>query len=192
MLSVKFFTTGGIEMTSKQKQNYQTKPLMYIVQPDNQDIHVHMQSFVVKKVKKKVSAEIEHIDSGAQAIGNESNVEEKILEEISEEINTNKDVSFVQEAQNHQVEQSQEQSVKEYRKQRKPLTQMNVEEKIEFFTNLPKNMPRTLCQIETTDENYRGVIMSEEAGIVTIRSLTHAKPIDLPIETIISINLLGF
>jgi hypothetical protein len=179
-------------MTSKQKQNYQIKPLMYIVQPDNQDIHVHMQSFVVKKVRKKAIAGTERIDSSVKASANESNLEEKTLEEIPEEINLNKDVSFVQEAQDHQVEQKQEQSVKEYRKQRKPLTQMNVEEKIEFFTNLPKNMPRTLCQIETADENYRGVIMSEEDKIVTIRSLTHAKPIDLPVAEIIAIKLLGF
>lgn len=188
-------------MTSKQKQNYQIKPLMYIVQPDNQDINVHMQSFVVKKVRSKAVIGSGSVDSGAKTIGNESIRNEKTVEEVPEEIKSNEDVQLVQEAQDHQVEQSQEsqesqqsqeQSVKEYRKQRKPLTKMNVEEKVEFFTNLPKNMPRTLCQIETADENYRGVIMSEEDGIVTIRSLTHAKPIDLPVTNIIAINLLGF
>ncbi|MCM3651261.1 CotO family spore coat protein [Metabacillus litoralis] len=183
-------------MASKQKQNYQIKPLMYIVQPDNQDIDVHMQSFVVKKVRPKAAVRTESVDSGVKKIVNESIQKEKTLEEIPEEIpdeiKSNEDVQSVQEIQENQVEQRQEQSVKEYRKQRKPLTQMNVAEKVEFFTNLPKNMPRTLCQIETTDENYRGVIMSEEDGIVTIRSLTHAKPIDLPVANIIAINLLGF
>ena len=240
MLSVNLFTTGGIEMTSKQKQNYQIKPLMYIVQPDNQDINVHMQSFVVKKVRSKAVVGTESVDSGAKTIENESILNEKTVEEIPEEIKSNKDVKSVQkipeeiksnkdvksvqkipeeiksnkdvksvqkipeeiksnedvqsvqEIQDNQVEQRQEQSVKEYRKQRKPLTKMNVAEKVEFFTNLPKNMPRTLCQIETTDEDYRGVIMSEEDGIVTIRSLTHAKPINLPVANIIAINLLGF
>ena len=179
-------------MTNKQKQKYQIKPLMYIVQPDNQDINVHMQSFVVKKVRSKAVVGTESVDSEVGEFVKGSNQKEKTLEEVPEEIKSNEDVQSVQEIQDNQVEQRQEQSVKEYRKQRKPLTQMNVAEKVEFFTNLPKNMPRTLCQIETTDENYRGVIMSEEDGIVTIRSLTHAKPIDLPVANIIAINLLGF
>lgn len=179
-------------MSNSQKHKYQMKPLMYIVQPENPEIKVNMQSFVVKKAKPKSALVVEKTEI------EEKTVEEDLLqqdnEEIVEEIKPVTDNQLVQEKQedNQDPPVEQEPSIKEYRKQRKPLTQMNVLEKIEFFTNLPKNMPRTLCQIVTKDETYRGVIMAEEDGIVTIRSLTHPKPIDMPIKNIKTINLLGF
>ena len=162
-------------MSSKQKGNYQMKPLMYIVQPESDEIKVKMQSFVVRKAKKQqapetATNEIEMKDEIEEA---PANVQEAIQEEEREEA-------------------IEEQTAKQYRKQRKPIMQMSIEEKVEFFKNLPKNMPRTLCLIETKDEKYRGVIMTEENNIVTIRSLTHAKPIEIPLENIQVINLLGF
>lgn len=184
---------------NQKKKDYKMKPLMYIVQPDNQDINVNMQSFVVKKTKSKA------VD--AKQIEEDSQVKTLEKEPLKEEVSSlNTDVQTKEEEEDHvevislnepnnlqgEEEQDQEQTVKQYRKQRKPITQMNIAEKIEFFKNLPKNMPRTLCQIETTNDTYRGVIMTEEDRIVTIRSLTHAKPIDVPFENIKSINLLGF
>ncbi|WP_338787392.1 CotO family spore coat protein [Metabacillus sp. FJAT-53654] len=174
-------------MSNKQKQKYRMQPLMYIVQPDNQDINVNMQSFVVKKAKPKSKPRVDSVDTKAKTLVKEAIPEENEILEIPEEISSTVQENPVQE---NPVEK--EQSAKQYRKQRKPITQMSIEEKIEFFTNLPKNMPRTLCQIESTEEKYRGVIISEVNGIVTIRSLTHAKPIELPLENIKAINLLGF
>ncbi|MFD2215430.1 CotO family spore coat protein [Metabacillus endolithicus] len=163
------------------KQNYKMKPLMYIVSPEHQDIDVNMQSFVVKKSKQQKVDQLKETKSQIQTV-----VEED--EEVTEEKQPEKAVAVVEEEE----QPEEETSVKQYRKQRKPITQMNIAEKVEFFTNLPKNMPRTLCQIETTEETYRGVIMTEEDNIVTIRSLTHAKPIDLELGEIKAINLLGF
>jgi hypothetical protein len=185
------FVIGGYEMSNKQKQKYQMQPLMYIVQPENQDINVNMQSFVVKKAKPKSALGVEGSDSNGKTVEKEIIHPEK--EEIAVEIKSAIDQQLVQEDQvNQEKPDEQEISIKQYRKQRKPITQMSVLEKVEFFTNLPKNMPRTLCQIVSIEETYRGVIMNEENGIVTIRSLTHAKPIDIPIENIKTINLLGF
>lgn len=190
------FVIGGYVMSNKQKQKYQMKPLMYIVQPENQDINVNMQSFVVKKTKPKSSARVAIAEAPVKTLQKELDIAEK--EEVVEE---NKSAGVEQLAledqhvQEEPVEQEpakQEPSVKQYRKQRKPLTQMSVLEKIEFFTHLPKNMPRTLCQIVTPEETYRGVIMNEENEMVTIRSLTHAKPIEIKIDQIKAINLLGF
>lgn len=154
---------------------------MYIVSPEHQDIDVNMQSFVVKKSKQQKVDQLKETKSQIQTV-----VEED--EEVTEEKQPEKAVAVVEEEE----QPEEETSVKQYRKQRKPITQMNIAEKVEFFTNLPKNMPRTLCQIETTEETYRGVIMTEEDNIVTIRSLTHAKPIDLELGEIKAINLLGF
>jgi|GEM_PF-2357979 len=163
------------------KQNYKMKPLMYIVQPDSDGVHVNMQSHVVKKAKQKVMER----PKKAEEIVNQA------IEEVVEDVHEREAVSTaVAIQQEEQVDE--EPTVKEYRKQRKPITQMNVQEKIEFFKNLPKNMPRTLCQIITVEETYRGVIMTEENDIVTIRSLTHPKPIDVQMNQIKEINLLGF
>lgn len=178
MLSVQTYAIGGKRMTNK--QNYKMKPLMYIVQPDSDSVHVNMQSHVVKKAKQKV---MEKPKKAEEIVNTE--VEE--VEDAHEQGAVSTAVALQQE---EQVEE--EPTVKEYRKQRKPITQMNVQEKIEFFKNLPKNMPRTLCQIITVDETYRGVIMTEENDIVTIRSLTHPKPINIPINQVKEINLLGF
>lgn len=174
-------------MSNKQRRNYPLKPLMYIVQPDNDNINVNMQAFVTKKAISKLNTVSDHVPSQVQTIEKEAVTQKREILEVPEEIIPKVEVTSIQE---EEIEQ--EQSARQYRKQRKPITQMNINEKIEFFTNLPKNMPRTLCQIETSEEKYRGVILSEENEIVLIRSLTHTKPIELPLKSIKSINLLGF
>ncbi|MCM3442359.1 CotO family spore coat protein [Metabacillus halosaccharovorans] len=162
------------------KQNYKMKPLMYIVQPDSDGVHVNMQSYVVKKAKQKVVEKPKQSEVVVNTV-----VEEAVETELQGAVSTAVEIQ-----EEEQVEE--EPTVKQYRKQRKPITQMNVQEKVEFFKHLPKNMPRTLCQIRTVEETYRGVIMTEENDIVTIRSLTHSKPIDIPLNQIKEINLLGF
>lgn len=156
------------------------KPLMYIVQPDSDGVHVNMQSYVVKKAKQKVVEK----PKKSEAVVHKA-VEEAVETELQGAVSTAVEIQ-----EEEQVVE--EPTVKQYRKQRKPITQMNIQEKIEFFKHLPKNMPRTLCQISTVEETYRGVIMTEENDIVTIRSLTHSKPIDIPLNQIKEINLLGF
>ncbi|XQY92835.1 CotO family spore coat protein [Metabacillus sp. HB246100] len=180
-------------MSKNKSAEYKVKPLMYIVQPDNQDIQVNMQSFVVKKAKSKVAVKNDS-RGGAQTLVKELDTLVEEVKEVEEAKDIQEEATVETQHQGETVlkEGKQEQTVKEYRKQRKPISKMNVAEKVDFFKNLPKNMPRTLCQIESKDETYRGVIITEEEGIVTIRSLTHAKPIDLPIDAIKAINLLGF
>ena len=183
MLSVQTYAIGGKRMANK--QNYKMKPLMYIVQPDSDGVPVNMQSYVVKKAKQKV------LEKPKQASGIvKTEIEDVVDAPLQEPVNTATVVEIQEEEQVQEVVE--EPTVKQYRKQRKPITQMNIQEKIEFFKHLPKNMPRTLCQIQTVEETYRGVIMTEENEIVTIRSLTHPKPIEIPLNQIKEINLLGF
>ena len=71
---------------------------------------------------------------------------------------------------------------------------MNVQEKILFFSNLPNNMPRTMCQIITNENKYTGIILSfsHEEGIVGIRAITSPEVIELNLNEIVAINVLGF
>ncbi|HZH58402.1 MAG TPA: hypothetical protein VEY70_02245, partial [Metabacillus sp.] len=96
------------------KQNYKMKPLMYIVQPDSDGVHVNMQSLVVKKAKQKVMEK----PKKAEKIANTA-IEE--VEDAHEQEAVSTSVALQQE---EQVDE--EPTVKEYRKQRKPITQMNV------------------------------------------------------------------
>jgi hypothetical protein len=156
---------------------------MYIVQPENNAINAQMQEVVIKKHGKKKDSP--------------KNVKKAKLEveDTKEEFSTikvEKNETELENAKKQNEDIKIEEKPKRQRKTRKPISQMSIPEKIEFFTTLPKNMPKSLCLIETTEESYRGVIISQEEGTVTIRALNHQKPIDIPLENINGITVLGF
>lgn len=53
---------------------------------------------------------------------------------------------------------------------KKPLSQMSIDEKVDFLTRLPHNMPRALCLIEADGKTYRGIIMDRKDDTVIIRT----------------------
>lgn len=150
---------------SQTQNDYAAKPLLYIIQPEHHDVHIKMQALVIKK-QETLQVEVETVEEEIEINDEEK---EKDVEEI-----------IVKE------------EPKPKRKKRKPISKMNIDEKIDFFTNLPKTMPKSLCLIETDDQSYHGVIMSREEDIVTIRSLNHSDPLELKCENIKAINILGF
>ncbi|WP_456265341.1 MULTISPECIES: CotO family spore coat protein [unclassified Bacillus (in: firmicutes)] len=75
---------------------------------------------------------------------------------------------------------------------KKPLSQMSIDEKVDFLTRLPHNMPRALCLIEADGKTYRGIIMDRKDDTVIIRTAGGGNPVELPIAEISSIHPLGF
>ncbi|XYU17115.1 CotO family spore coat protein [Bacillus pumilus] len=75
---------------------------------------------------------------------------------------------------------------------KKPLSQMSIDEKVDFLTNLPHNMPRALCLIEADGKTYRGIIMDRKEDLVVIRTAGGGNPVELAIDEISSIHPLGF
>ncbi|WP_423059635.1 CotO family spore coat protein [Bacillus safensis] len=75
---------------------------------------------------------------------------------------------------------------------KKPLSQMSIDEKVDFLTRLPHNMPRALCLIEADGKTYRGIIMDRKDGNVIIRTAGGGNPVELAIAEISSIHPLGF
>ncbi|WP_299092543.1 CotO family spore coat protein [uncultured Metabacillus sp.] len=165
-------------------RNQQLKPLLYIVQPEYDNIAPKMQELVIiKPEKKQESLPVEPI--------------EPEIAETKAEISLNPAVEAEPEPEVEAEQSKKEEVIHDEKQERKrkpriPISQMTIPEKVEFFTNLPKNMPKSLCLIETTDSTYRGIIVSEEDGVVTIRSLHHPRPIDIQLEVIQAINVLGF
>ncbi|MBD1381904.1 CotO family spore coat protein [Metabacillus arenae] len=166
-------------MSNKQK----TTPLMYIVQPEYNDVRAQMQAFVVKKPGKEEKSI--QVENKTQV---ENTVEELSIREAKEAEN---DLEIAK--QNEEPERKiEEKPSRRQRKKRKPLSKMSIAEKVEFFTTMPKNMAKSLCFIKTIEGSYRGVIMAEQNGIVTIRSLNEPKPLNIPLENIKGIDVLGF
>lgn len=75
---------------------------------------------------------------------------------------------------------------------KKPLSQMSIDEKVDFLTRLPHNMPRALCLIEADGKTYRGIIMDRKDDTVVIRTAGGGNPVELAIAEISSIHPLGF
>ncbi|MGM7719621.1 CotO family spore coat protein [Metabacillus sp. Hm71] len=160
-------------------RNQKIRPLMYIVQPEYKEITPQMQELVIKKAGTKQES-LPFVPSELEET------------ETNDELQMNKPVeSVIETADNEIQEDNKDEKMEPKRKVRKRISQMSIQEKIEFFTTLPKNMPKSLCLIETTDGSYRGIIMSEEEGIVTIRTLNHPKPLDIQLENILAINVIG-
>ncbi|WOQ74612.1 CotO family spore coat protein [Bacillus stratosphericus] len=129
--------------------------------------------------------------------GSKAEKEEPPALQQEREINLEKDNS-----QNREPVQEQEQQpegvfheIKEEprrKRVKKPLSQMNIEEKVDFLTSLPHNMPRALCLIEADGKTYRGIIMERKDNMVVIRTAGGGNPVELAIGDISSIHPLGF
>ncbi|MED4455456.1 CotO family spore coat protein [Metabacillus fastidiosus] len=178
---------------SKIKNDYSAKPLLYIIQPEQEGIQAKMQALVIKKPQKQVEEqEVESIEvveeKPEMPIETPSIIEKpemtveapSIIEKVEIEVENIKDIEEKQE------------KPKKKRRERKPISAMNIPEKVQFFKTLPKTMPKSLCLIETDEAKYRGLIMGEENGIVTIRSLQHSDALTIHIDEIKAISILGF
>lgn len=193
-------------MSNKGDENQ--KPLMYIVQPSYDESAPAMQNIVRKRKKsekppesKKSTKEEASEESRQEPISQE--VEQKKEEPPAPERQQKREV--IQESELSQERESvQEQekppegiyheSKEEPKRKRvkKPLSQMNVEEKVDFLTSLPHNMPRALCLIEADGKTYRGIIIERKDNTVVIRTAGGGNPVELAMDDISSIHPLGF
>lgn len=175
------------------------KPLMYIVQPEYAKVKAQMQH-IVKKKKKKAEPEkpIDRFEDHVQEIESHSG-------EIPEQLQTEagKEAEEIKEdALSNQVEsdgpfggvlsETAGEQRNETKRSRKPLNHMNIEERIDFLTKLPSNIPKALCMVETEEKTYRGIILGKKDGTVMIRTSANGNPEEIQISNIKSIHPLGF
>jgi len=78
------------------------------------------------------------------------------------------------------------------RKRRERFKDMTLEEKVEYFVHLPSSVPRMKCEVYTDEKSYRGWIQDYQDGIVTMKILQRPFRVEVPFETIESIELKGF
>ncbi|QGX66506.1 spore coat protein [Bacillus sp. ms-22] len=189
-------------MSNKGDENQ--KPLMYIVQPSYDESAPAMQNIVRKRKKsekppesKKSTKEEASEESRQEPISQE--VEQKKEEPPAPERQVIQESELSQERESVQEQEKPPEGVfhesKEEPKRKrvkKPLSQMNVEEKVDFLTSLPHNMPRALCLIEADGKTYRGIIMERKDNTVVIRTAGGGNPVELAMDDISSIHPLGF
>jgi len=119
--------------------------------------------------------------------------------ELTQEQEITQEQELIQKRESQEEEGNQPEGVfhetkEEPRRKRvkKPLSQMSIDEKVDFLTRLPHNMPRALCLIEADGKTYRGIIMDRKDDTVIIRTAGGGNPVELAIAEISSIHPLGF
>ncbi|WP_144484343.1 CotO family spore coat protein [Bacillus pumilus] len=204
-------------MSNKGDENQ--KPLMYIVQPSYDESMPAMQNIVRKRKKSEKPQESPKIEKDMME---ESTYEEPVAQEIEKkkeadpparqqeqdmmrepeltrEQEITKEPELIQEQKPQREEEKPPEGVfhetkEEPRRKRvkKPLSQMSIDEKVDFLTSLPHNMPRALCLIEADGKTYRGIIMDRKEDTVVIRTAGGGNPVELALTEISSIHPLGF
>ncbi|MEH7733678.1 spore coat CotO family protein [Bacillus pumilus] len=204
-------------MSNKGDENQ--KPLMYIVQPSYDESMPAMQNIVRKRKKSEKPQEIskskkdkieestheepvaQEIEKKKEAKPPERQQEQDMIQEaeLTQEQDITKEPELIQERKPQREEEKPPEGVfhetkEEPRRKRvkKPLSQMSIDEKVDFLTSLPHNMPRALCLIEADGKTYRGIIMDRKEDIVVIRTAGGGNPVELAIDEISSIHPLGF
>ncbi|WP_144556790.1 CotO family spore coat protein [Bacillus pumilus] len=204
-------------MSNKGDENQ--KPLMYIVQPSYDESMPAMQNIVRKrkksekpqespKIEKDMKEESTYVEPVAQEIEKKKEADpparqqeqDMIREpELTREQEITKEPELIQEQKPQREEEKPPEGVfhetkEEPRRKRvkKPLSQMSIDEKVDFLTSLPHNMPRALCLIEADGKTYRGIIMDRKEDTVVIRTAGGGNPVELALTEISSIHPLGF
>lgn len=182
-------------MSNKGDENQ--KPLMYIVQPSYDESMPAMQNIVRKRKKSEKPQEIskskkdkieestheepvaQEIEKKKEAKPPERQQEQDMMQEaeLTQEQDITKEPELIQERKPQREEEKPPEGVfhetkEEPRRKRvkKPLSQMSIDEKVDFLTSLPHNMPRALCLIEADGKTYRGIIMDRKEDTVVIRT----------------------
>ncbi|PFH87823.1 CotO family spore coat protein [Bacillus sp. AFS088145] len=161
------------------------KPLLYIAQPDFQEAKLNVQHSYVVKVNNQdqKQKDKEYVAS--------KYVEVEELEELEEldELEEFEDVVNLDEQEEQQEEEEQVEADNTWMK--KPFKAMTNEEKVLFMINKPHYIPKVECRIRTDKDLYIGYIMGYNEGKVSIKVSSKINDVQLDIQSIVSIQMVG-
>lgn len=78
------------------------------------------------------------------------------------------------------------------RNRRSRFKDMSLEDKVDYFVNLPSQVPRMKCEVITEEERYKGWIEEYEDGIVYMKILQRPFKVEVSFDQIQDIVLRGF
>ncbi|PGZ86481.1 MULTISPECIES: CotO family spore coat protein [unclassified Bacillus (in: firmicutes)] len=168
------------------------KPLLYIAQPDFQEAKLNVQHSYVVKVNNQdqKQKDKEYVASKYVEVEELDQLEE--LDEL-EELEDVVDLDEQEEQQEEQQEQEdqEEQVEADNTWMKKPFKAMTNEEKVLFMINKPHYIPKVECRIRTEKDLYIGYIMGYNEGKVSIKVSSKINDVELDIQSIVSIQMVG-
>ncbi|SEU02694.1 Spore coat protein CotO [Salinibacillus kushneri] len=75
---------------------------------------------------------------------------------------------------------------------KKGFREMTIEEKINYLTELPSQMPKMKCEVITPDKRYRGLILDFADEVVKMRTIQKPYRVELSLSEIEDVRLMGF
>lgn len=158
------------------------RPMLYIAQPDFAPSKASMQTTYHGK---KTAKEQEKGKASPEPEGKQSR------EQVEE-----KPARKKQRVEHHQPEAEQETKSQSQagsaRDRRQRFRDMTLEEKVAYFVNLPSQIPKMKCEVETAEGKLRGYINDYQDGIVHMKTFQRPFRKEIKFEEIIDINLIGF
>ncbi|MBM7554006.1 CotO family spore coat protein [Thalassobacillus pellis] len=169
---------------AKQKKLVQ-EPMFYITQPKLTPSTASMQTMYhsrksseapVRKEKEvtPVEKEVRHRQLAADSLEAEQKSEGSLEEREERE------------------EEMEESSVKTRRDRRRRFRDMDLEEKIFYFVNLPSQVPKMKCEVVTNTDRFKGYINDYRKGIVYMKTFQRPFKKEIAFEDIEEISLMGF
>lgn len=120
-------------------------------------------------------------------------MQEHFISKSIKDIKEKKEQKEVPEFRAKKVEEETEESTPKAetgKKSRKQFKDMNIRERVEHFTNMSPYAPKMRCEVKTTKNTFRGLIMDFKEGIVIVQSGKRMN--EVPFEEIEDIRLIGF
>lgn len=182
------------------KRKIAQEPMLYIAQPELKSATASMQSHYRTPVKKS---------GKTKAPEPESSIKEKELRK--RQVDNKKESRITEKGQEEAVEGKKTEKEKQEKKKdvqeqkpsdknhddtnkgkRQRFREMTIEDKVEYFVGLPKQVPRMKCEVRTTVETYRGLIVDYKEGVVHMKTIKRPYDREVNIKDIQNIRLLGF
>ncbi|WP_249870105.1 CotO family spore coat protein [Oceanobacillus saliphilus] len=161
------------------EKKFANNPLLYIHQPDIGTTQAPMQH---KYMSNRRKAKEENADGETKAVQKRVN---RRTSSFQQELGT-ENTTVVEEEQVDHVSEDTDTD------KRKNFKEMDIPEKIDYFTSRPEFAPQVRCEIKTKGKIYRGVITGFEENTVYMKVSNRKTPVPISIEDINDIQLLGF
>ncbi|MCP3026661.1 CotO family spore coat protein [Halobacillus sp. A5] len=160
------------------KKQIAKPPILYITQPNLPPAEVSMQtSFRGESASKNPSLiEAELRLRNQSTLGGERNT---ATEEAP--VSTKAD-----------QEENKEETFASRKDRRQRFRDMSLEEKVNYFVQLPSQLPKMKCEVVTSEETVKGYIQKYEEGMVHMKIFQKPFHKEMAFKEIESIRLIGF
>ncbi|MBP2076573.1 CotO family spore coat protein [Oceanobacillus polygoni] len=163
------------------KKKFANEPLLYIHQPDIGSTKAPMQHSYMSQRKTKEDHSSTDVIHAPKRVNRRHHAfrHGDVTEEIEET-----EVVTSQENEKQQLSSSNE--------RRKHFKEMNIQERINYFLKRPDFAPKIRCEIRTKEKTYRGIVLGKEEEVVVFKIGNRSAPVQIALDEITEVQLLGF